>query len=285
MGMVYSLYVFWCWVDISIYLVYTWYIPGINCRYQFIPGIYLVCTVYILIFLFHSRESQQRQDSREQGLCLAFAWNDASHFKVCNSFPDRWVEGQSACAAVSLLYRHPFNKNKRPRRTRRVHKVCRQYDTPFPCFPGLFMYGRWWGLYCNNVSHYTVHYMLVPPRVIGFDERHFPFSWYSWGVQWVASGTWTAAWSRRDASWSMQGKGIRYIDSILVIWRLHSIYILTLFLSYNYFIPSIYQLFFFGQVKDAKQRLRHKVFPPNAWMKTLHSTWSSSAPLRICAWI
>ena len=42
--------------------------------------------------------------------------------------------------AVSLLYRHPFNKNKRPRRTRRVNKVCRQYDTQFSCFPGLFMY-------------------------------------------------------------------------------------------------------------------------------------------------
>ena len=47
---------------------------------------------------------------------------------------------------------------------------------------------------------------------------------YSWGVQWVASGTWTAAWSRRDTSWLMQGKGIYqvYTDSILVIWRLHS---------------------------------------------------------------
>ena len=59
--------------------------------------------------------------------------------------------------------------------------------------------------------------------------------------------------------------------------------ILTLFLSYDDFIPSIYQLYFFGQVKDAEQRLRHKLFPPNAWMKTFHSTWSSSAPLRICA--
>jgi len=55
--------------------------------------------------------------------------------------------------------------------------------------------------------------------------------------------------------------------------------ILTLFLSYDDFIPSIYQIYFFGQVKDAKQRMH----PPNAWMKTLHSTWSSSAPLRICA--
>jgi hypothetical protein len=48
-----------------------------------------IYNVYINIFLFHSRESQQRPDRREQGLCLAFAWNDASHFKVCNSFPDR----------------------------------------------------------------------------------------------------------------------------------------------------------------------------------------------------
>ena len=93
----------------------------------------------------------------------------------------------------------------------------------------------------------TVHYMLVPPRFIGFDERHFPFPWYSWGVQWVAGGTWTAAWSRRDASWSMQGKGIYqvYTDSILVIWRLHSIFIPTLFLSYDDFIPSIYRLYSF----------------------------------------
>ena len=98
---------------------------------------------------------------------------------------------------------------------------------------------------CNNVSHYTVHYMLVPPRFIGFYERHFPFSWYSWGVQWVGSGTWTAAWSRRDASWLTQGKGIYplYTNSILVIWRLHSIYIPTLFLSYDDFIPSIYRLY------------------------------------------
>ena len=118
-------------------------------------------------------------------------------------------------------------------------------SVPLPGPPDPPDMARWWGLYCNNVSHYTVYYMLVPPRFIGFDERHFPFLWYSWGVQWVASGTWTAAWSRRDASWSMQGK--RYIssiyrlyschmttsfqlytDSILVIWRLHSIYILTL---------------------------------------------------------
>ena len=47
-----------------------------------------IYNVNINIFLFHSRESQQRPDRREQGLCLAFAWNDASHFKVCNSFPD-----------------------------------------------------------------------------------------------------------------------------------------------------------------------------------------------------
>ena len=76
-------------------------------------------------------------------------------------------------------------------------------------------------------------------------SRHFPFSWYSWGMQWVASGTWTAAWSRRDALWLMQGNGIYqvYADSILVIWRLHSIYIPTLFLSYDDFIPSIYRLY------------------------------------------
>ena len=57
-----------------------------------IIGVYLVYTNYIqciLIFLFHSRESQQRPDRREQGLCLAFAWNDASHFKDSNSFTDR----------------------------------------------------------------------------------------------------------------------------------------------------------------------------------------------------
>ena len=98
-----------------------------------------------------------------------------------------------------------------------------------------------------------------------------------------------------------------YTDTILVIsWRLHSIYIPTLL---------------FGQVKtvkDAEQRLLHKLLPSNAWMKvadfrvltscpkdklhqwfiglysehimvvvltTFHSTWSSSAPLRICTCI
>ena len=34
-----------------------------------------------------------------------------------------------------------------------------------------------------------------------------------------------------------------YTDSILVIWRLHSIYIPTLFLSYDDFMPSIHRLY------------------------------------------
>ena len=54
-----------------------------------------------------------------------------------------------------------------------------------------------------------------------------------------------------------------YTDSILVIWRLHSIY-----------IPTI----FFGQVKEAEQRLRHKLFPPNAWMKVADFHVLTSCP-------
>ena len=43
-------------------------------------------------------------------------------------------------------------------------------------------------------------------------------------------------------------------------------------------MPSIYRLYYFGQVKDAEQRLRHKLFPPNAWMKVADFRVLTSCP-------
>ena len=124
----------------------------------------------------------------------------------------------------------------------------------FPCFPWLFNYGRWWGLYCNNVSQYTVHYMLVPPRVIGFNEK--TLSLFVIQLRCAVSCKRNVngcliptgrlvidARKRYYIYWlyfcHMTTSFHLYTDSILVIWRLHSIYILTLFLSYDDFIPSI----------------------------------------------
>ncbi len=49
-------------------------------------------------------------------------------------------------------------------------------------------------------------------------------------------------------------------------------------MGYTLYMPSISQVFVPWQVKDAELRLRHKLFPPNAWMKLTDFNVLASCP-------
>ena len=68
------------------------------------------------------------------------------------------------------------------------------------------------------------------------------------------------------------------------IYHTYTIYIPTLSVTYVLYITYVYHTFtpiectFHPQVKVAEQRLRHKLFPPNAWMKLTDFNVLTSCP-------